>query len=111
MNEVARVDVWAIFILSWVFVILHTVLSWIEWRRWGAIPWWRTVLGWLLTAAVASLGTVFAFLAAASVWPVLGTFPWYLWSYLVAVSTIGAVIVGKITARIWLHVHARRAGE
>jgi hypothetical protein len=110
VNGWARVDIWAIFTLCWTFVVLHTALSWIEWRYYGAVPWWRSILGWLLTSAVASLGVVFGFAAAASVWPVLATLPWFMWAYLLAVSGIGVVVVGKIVARILLHLRARRLG-
>lgn len=110
-QEVAVVVIWAIFGLSWLFVAQHTVLSAIESRRFGRTPWWRTAMGWLLTLAVASLGTVFAFLVAAQQWPVLATFGWFQWAYLLSFGGIVAVLVGKNVARIWLHVRARRDAE
>ena len=108
IQRVGEIEAWVIFVLCWVFVVEHTVLSWIEWRRWGAVPWWRTVLGWMFTAAVASLGTVLGFAVAADLWPVLAMLDWYMWAYLIAVGTIAVVVGGKIAARGWLHVQARR---
>lgn len=108
-GTVAQVEAWAIFVLCWVFVAEHTILSWVERRRWGSVPWWRTVLGWLLTLAVGSLGTVVGFGVAASLWPVLVTYPWYVWSDLIAVGAVAAVVAGKVVARAWLHVRARRS--
>lgn len=108
--RVSEVMVWAVLVLSWSFVVTHTVLSWVEWRRYGRTPWWRTLIGWLLTSAVASLGVSFSFIAVAMVWPALALLPWFQWAYVLSFSGVVAVLLGKNLARVWLHLRTRREG-
>jgi hypothetical protein len=110
IETVADVLVWGIFSMAWLFVALHTILSWVEWRRYGRLPWWRTIVGWLVTSAVGSLGMSFAFIAAAMVHPQLAAYPWYLWAYVLSFGGVLAVLVAQNVARIVLHVKARRQG-
>lgn len=88
---------WSIFGLSWSFLILHTILSRIE-----RAPWWRSIVGWVLTTAVGSLAIVFTFGVFRILDPTVIAQPWYQWAYLISIGLVGSTVLAKIVLRIWL---------
>lgn len=102
VNDVSHIVTWAIFGLSWLFVILHTILSLIE-----RAPWWSTALGWILVTAVASLGIVTGFRVVTYLDADIITHASFQWSYLGAVFLIAGSTLGKIIIRVRLFIKNR----
>lgn len=97
---IARGMTWAIFGLSWLFLIVHTILSRIE-----RAPWWRSIAGWIITTAVGSLAIVFTFGVFRILDPKVILQPWYQWAYLISIGLVGATVVAKLVLRVWLFTH------
>lgn len=89
--------------VAWTFVTMYHVFT-VRRRR----PWYRDPIGRHLMSFVVSDAIVFTFLASAFIWPVLATYNWYMWAYLiVGISGIPFNITWRVLI-VWRYLGPKR---